>query len=451
MTIMLPASDTNPELSLQDVTEKRASIISSVIITIPTMLIGMWLFQKLKLFIFPTITIAQSHVITISFNTVLAAIAVYFIVRKREVLIRQLIAEIAHRKQFESALQESEERYRRIVETAYEGIWTLDREMKITYLNRRMAEIFGYSMEEMMGRSLFEFCNQDAREQVGQRLEHCRQGISEQFDIRTCRKDGAELWTLVNATPIKDGNNNFMGLLGMSTDITKRKHAEIMLQHHGELLRDLSARLAEVEESERKRMAVELHDLVGQNLTALGINLNVIRDTIADKMLTPVHARLNDCMGMVNSTIESIRNVITDLRPSTLDDFGLTATLHWYGELVAKRTGITVTMHVEELSPRLPAHLEVTLFRIFQEALVNVQKHAHATEVTVTLTVKEQNVRLRIQDNGLGFDTAAMDETQERRGWGLVMMAERAAAAPGRFDLKSRPGQGTQIRVEVKR
>ena len=448
---MLPESDTNPEPSLRGVMEKRTPLFSSVIITIPTMLIGMWLFQKLKFLILPTITLAQSHVITIIFNTVLAAIAVCFIVQKREVLIKQLIAEIAHRKQFESALQESEERYRRIVETAYEGIWTLDREMKITYLNRRMAEMFGYSVEEMAGRRLFEFYNQDAQEQVRQRLELCRQGISEQFDIRTFRKDGAELWTLVNATPIRDSDNNFMGLLGMSTDITKRKYAEIMLQHHEDLLRDLSARLAEVEESERKRLAAELHDLVGQNLTALGINLNVIRDTIPGEMLTPVRARLHDCMGMVNGTIESIRNVITDLRPSTLDDFGLAATLHWYGELVAKRTGMTVTMHVEELSPRLPAPIEVSLFRIFQEALINVQKHAHATEVTVTLTLKEQNVRLSIQDNGIGFDTANTDEKQERKGWGLIMMAERATAAPGRLSIKSRPGQGTQIRVEVKR
>ena len=168
-------------------------------------------------------------------------------------------------------------------------------------------------------------------------------------------------------------------------------------------------------------------------------------------MLAPARARLHDSMAMLNNTIESIRNVITDLRPATLDDFGLTATLHWYGELVAKRTGITVTMHVEELSPRLPAPIEVTLFRIFQEALVNVQKHAHATEVTVTLTLKEQNVRLRIQDNGIGFDTVSMDETREKKGWGLVMMAERAVAAPGRFSIKSRPGQGTRITVEVKR
>jgi len=290
--------------------------------------------------------------------------------------------------------------------------------MKVTYLNRRMAEMFGYGIEEMTGRHISEFYNQEGWEQVRQRLDFCRQGVSEQFDVCTRRKDGAELWTLVNVTPILNAGNEFGGLLGMSTDITKRKRAEIMLQEHGELLRHLSARLAEVEESERKRLAAELHDLVGQNLTALGINLNIMRDTLPQETFPNVQARLLDSVALMDETIVSIRNVITDLRPSTLDDFGLAATLYWYGELVAKRTGIIVTMHIQEDFPRLPAHIEVTLFRIFQEALVNVQKHARATEVTVTLRIKEQNVRLRIQDNGAGFDTADIENSQERKGWG---------------------------------
>ncbi len=431
--------------------EKRTFILPLVIITMPTMFIGMWLFQKLKLIIVPTMTMEQSHIITIVFSSLLATAGAYFFVRKREVLLSQLLEEIVNRKQFEEALQESEERYRRIVETAYEGIWKLDREMKVTYLNRRMAEMFGYGIEEMKGRRLFDFHDAELQEQMKQRLEHYRQGISEQFDIRARRKDGAELWTIVNATPIMDGENNFVGLLGLSTDITKRKHAEIILQQQRELLRNMSARLAEVEENERTRLAAELHDLVGQNLTALGINLNILQERIPATALQPVSSHLRDSIAMVNETIECIRNVITDLRPSTLDDFGLTATVHWYGELFAKRTGIVITMHIQELFPRLPPHIESTLFRIFQEALINVQKHAQATEVTVSIEERDDHVRLRIHDNGIGFDTATQENAPERRGWGLVIMNERAMAAEGSFSIKSRPGQGTRITVEVKR
>ena len=237
----------------------------------------------------------------------------------------------------------------------------------------------------------------------------------------------------------------------MSTDITKRKHTEIALQHQRELLRDLSARLSEVEENERKRLAAELHDLVGQNLTALGINLNIMLDMMPADTFQPVHSRMHDSMVIVNDTIESIRNVITDLRPSTLDDFGLTATIRWYGELFTKRTDIAITMQIEELLPRLPAHTENAMFRIFQESLTNVQKHAHATEVTVSLEEKEHKVRLLIHDNGIGFDTTNMSKIPERKGWGLVMMTERAREALGNFSVKSQPGQGTQVAVEVKR
>lgn len=251
--------------------------------------------------------------------------------RKREVLLSKLIEEIRNLKQFEEALQESEERYRRIVETAYEGIWILDAEMKITYLNRQLAEIFGCRIEEMMGCPLFEFYDEEVQELVMQRLERHRQGISEQFDIRAHRKDGSELRPLVNASPIMDYDNKFIGLLGMLTDITKRKQAEIALRHRRKLLRDLSARISEVEENERKRLAAELHDLVGQNLTALGINLNIMLDMMPVDTLQQVRSRMHDSMAIVNDTIESIRNVITDLRPSTLDNFGLTATIAGMG------------------------------------------------------------------------------------------------------------------------
>jgi signal transduction histidine kinase len=306
--------------------KKQTSIIPLLIITVTSMIIGMWLFQKLKFVILPSITIGQSHAITIIFNTILATVVVYLIVRKREVLVGQLLEEIR-----------------------------------------------------------------------------------------------------------------------------SRKEAEIALQRQRELLRELSARLSEVEENERKRLAAELHDLVGQNLTALGINLNIISDMMPADLSQPVHTRMQDSMVIVNDTIESIRDVITDLRPSTLDDFGLTATIQWYGELFFQRTGIAITMQMVELSTRLPAHTENAVFRIFQESLTNIQKHAQASEVRVSLEEEKLKVRLLIRDNGIGFDAANMDKTPERKGWGLVMMTERAMEASGSFSITSQPGQGTQIAVEVNR
>jgi signal transduction histidine kinase len=154
---------------------------------------------------------------------------------------------------------------------------------------------------------------------------------------------------------------------------------------------------------------------------------------------------------MVDRITESIRNVIADLHPSVLDDFGLTAAMRCYGDTFCRRSGIPVTMHVNEFFSRLPMHIESVLFRIFQEALTNVWKHANATEVTVSIEEDNCDVRMTINDNGIGFDTEQLlDSTKEKRGWGLLMMSERAASSGGRFSIESQPGKGTQIIVEVR-
>ncbi len=305
---------------------KRTFILPLIMVTLPVMVVGMSMCQILKHSIFPTLSLWESHTLTIIISSMLATAGAYFILRKREMLIDQLLEEIAERKQ-----------------------------------------------------------------------------------------------------------------------------AELRLQGQGELLRDLSARLAEVEESERKRLAAQLHDLVGQNLGALDIDLKIIGEALPAALPQAVHDRLREAMAKVTDTTESIRQVMTDLRPSTLDDFGLTAALRWYGEEFARRTGLTMKLHLAELSPRLPSQTENILFRIFQEALVNVQKHARATEVTVSLQEEDNQVGLMIADNGVGFEAAGTDKTPERRGWGLVIMTERSVAAGGRFSVRSGPGQGTQIAVEVKR
>ncbi|HTY25376.1 MAG TPA: transporter substrate-binding domain-containing protein [Desulfomonilaceae bacterium] len=240
-------------------------------------------------------------------------------------------------------------------------------------------------------------------------------------------------------------------VITLKKQIRVRKRVEDALRQQSELLRDLSARLLEVEETERKRLAGELHDLVGRNLTALCINLTAILNAMPAVILQPAYSRLNESLVMVQDTMASIRDVILELRPSMLDDFGLTAAIRWYGELFSRRTGLTITMHVEDIVPRLPAQIENNLFRIFQEALTNVFKHANASEVTVSIEEDNSNVRMTINDNGIGFDTSCGVTTPRSKGWGLLMMTERAVAAGASFSIESRPGKGTRISMEVKR
>ncbi len=242
-----------------------------------------------------------------------------------------------------------------------------------------------------------------------------------------------------------DQEGNITETFGMVQDITTHKRAEAELRKHQVQLRDLAARLTEAEEAERRRLARELHDRVGQNLTALSINLSILRSQLPPESAAKMDNRLNDSQNVLEETTEVIRNVMADLRPAVLDDYGLLAALHWYGDLFSKRTGISVTVQGEEGATRWPLTTETALFRVSQEALTNVAKHANAAQVTISLDVGFEKSILRIADDGIGFDPA----TVQPSSLGLVAIKERALAIGGRLDIESFPGEGTRIIIEI--
>jgi len=236
----------------------------------------------------------------------------------------------------------------------------------------------------------------------------------------------------------------------MGVGITNaRLFAAVKQQSHQ--LRAMGMRLVEVEEAERRRLARELHDQVGQNLTAMGINLDIIRALLPNGIPEEIVSRLDDTRSLVTKTTQQVRLVMVDLRPEALDDYGIWAALHWSAEQFTKRTGITVMVEGEEADSRLPMQIENVLYRVVQEALTNVAKHSQATQVTVSLKVASEMVYLTIVDNGIGFIPKHKAASDEERRWGLTIMAERVEGVNGRFRLESRPKQGTRIIVEVTR
>ena len=253
------------------------------------------------------------------------------------------------------------------------------------------------------------------------------------------------------AAPLWGADGAFQGIVESMRDVTKRMRAEEALQQYAERLRALSAQLAEVAEVERRRLVRELHDQVGQRLTALGINLNIIRTQIPEQTGDTIRSRIDDSLFLVEQTTECIRDVMAELRPPVLDDYGLVAALHWYGEQFARRTGIAVAVEGEELVPRLAARVENALFHIAQEALTNVAKHAQAKNVKVTAQVQDEILCLLVADDGIGFDPASTTEPGGGHGWGFLTMTERAEAVRGRCRFESIPGQGTRVIVEVAR
>jgi signal transduction histidine kinase len=238
------------------------------------------------------------------------------------------------------------------------------------------------------------------------------------------------------------------GQIGIAID-NARLYEAVRVQH--EHLRDLSYRLGEVEESERRELARELHDKAGQNLTALGISLNILKAQLSQDTPGKVRSRIDDCLDLVSETTARIRDVMVELRPSVLDDYGLLSVLRWYGTQFSSRTNIQVKVEGDENMGRLGISIENTFFRIAQEALTNVAKHAEAYQVTIHLDADDGYCRMAISDNGKGFNKDKSSVKNDVGTWGLLAMHERALRIGGRFQIESDIGKGTKVVVEVDR
>ncbi len=263
--------------------------------------------------------------------------------------------------------------------------------------------------------------------------------------------DGERRYVEIAAAPFWTVDGSFQGIIESMRDITEHKQAEQDLIQYTDRLKAISAQLAEVEDLERQRLSRELHDQVGQNLTALGINLNIIQMQMPEEISESVRYHLEDSLTLVEQTTERIRDVMADLRPPVLDDYGLVAALRWYGEKIARRIEIPISIVGEEPSPRLDSHVENALFRIVQEALTNIAKHARASYVRISMDVEPEILHLTVLDDGVGFDPEITIQPEIGGGWGLLSITERAEAVGGRCQIVSAPNQGTRIIIEVPR
>ena len=357
--------------------------------------------------------------------------------------------DITDRKTAEEKLRVSEETYRLLIENVNESI-VVAQDGVLKFVNPKAVQLIGYSKKEILSRPFIEFVQPDDREMVSVNYAKRMKGeeVPGNYSFRVVTKDGVirclELSAVLFTWEGRPATLNFLN------DITERKKAEEELKKSHEQIRNFAKRLAEAEEIERQKIARELHDQVGQNLTALGINLSILRNQLSDTLTEQTDARLNDSMSILAETAKRIRDVMSDLRPSVLDDYGLMAAIRWLSERISKRTGLAIRVEDQDTKVDLPSETEITLFRIAQELLTNITKHARATEVSIRLDSMDDRVQFVIADNGVGFDPTAFDQTGESR-WGLLNVRERTDAIDGILMISSSPGQGTRVVIEVRK
>jgi PAS domain S-box-containing protein len=366
--------------------------------------------------------------------------------------------EIAERKKMEQALRrseaaarENEEKLSTLFDLLPVGISFLDSAGQIIQMNSALANILKLSKEQIANQvyrsrtyirangSLMppaEFASARARAE-GRTIYGVETGI--------VLEDGAVIWTSVSAAPVTVAD---VGAVIVTVDITEKKRAERALQESRERLQILSQRLVEVQEEERRAIARELHDRVGQTLAALNINLIIINGQLSDKIDEQVRTRLNDSMKLVAETISLVRDVMSNLRPSVLDDYGLEAALKSHADQYMSRYEIKVVLDKPKPAiPPLGPSIEMTLLRIAQEALMNIAKHANASEVKISLRQEENAIHMAIQDNGSGIESW---ESANRPGsHGMTIMRERAEAIGGSLRVASSAGQGTRVEIRV--
>ncbi|MCB0190903.1 MAG: PAS domain S-box protein [Anaerolineae bacterium] len=369
--------------------------------------------------------------------------------------------DITQHKQLEEVLYQKTAELEAIFKTIPDAVLFTNTDRQIMKINPTFTTLFGYKIEDVFGRkSQIIYANsEDYEKESHTRFYPDADEDFDPYEIMYQRANGEVFVSESVGALVKDHGGRLLGYLSIMRDITERKQTELekaqlfeAVSHQREQLRALTGRLAEAQEAERKALARELHDQVGQNLTALDLNLNIIYSRFINtgfEAQKVIFERLSDSLGLVNQTAERIRDVMVNLRPPLLDDYGLMAALRWYGEQFTSRVGFSVIVEGEEPEPRLYGPLEDTLFRITQEALTNVAKHAHAQKVTINIETDNEFVRLQISDDGDGFDLGKWSDVKRRKNWGLVTMIERAEAIGGYCQIESQHGQGTQVLVEL--
>ncbi|HUX13607.1 MAG TPA: ATP-binding protein [Spirochaetia bacterium] len=351
------------------------------------------------------------------------------------------ICDSADRLRTEEASRRSEQRYRSVVDSGTVGVYqsTLDGRMLFANdLCRRILEI--ESPEDLSSVNIY---NRFKNSRTGERLKNLLRsdGAANTFESAVRSKTGSEARVLASAT--YDGSV----VWGILVEISKANSDPAAVGLAQARLRNLSHRLLEAQENERKAIARELHDEIGQLLTATKIDLQVIR---RDPLAGETAMRVDRSLTTIDRCLEQLRNLSLGLRPSMLDDLGLVPTLRWQAETLSARFGFAIRLRVQGVSGRFHSDIEVVCYRVTQEALTNAARHASASKITVSLRIQKQQLVLSINDDGVGFEVdAALSDAAGGRSFGLIGMQERAALAGGTAEITSRPGEGTTVTVRL--
>ena len=360
-----------------------------------------------------------------------------------------ILRDISERKRDSEALRESQSMLALILDSIPQGVFWKDRDSAYRGANRVVRLAMGYDSEEsIVGKKDHDVAS-FSREQADfyVRTDSIVMESGEpQFDIQETMTlpDGSTICLETNKKPLHDPAGTVIGLLGTWQDITARKRTDDELLASRERLLILSRHLISAQEAERRRIAHELHDEIGQVFTAVSLHLQLVKSNIP----TECSPLIDESLQIVGKAIQQVREMSLNMRPQMLDDFGLVATLQWFIERQRKHSGFEIFFDARIAGLELSADSKITCYRIVQEAITNIQRHAQAEHAWITYDESDVGVTLSVRDDGRGFDVIASEQRISRgHCLGLLGIRERVELLDGKCEIRSESGVGTTIHV----
>lgn len=360
------------------------------------------------------------------------------------------VHDVTERIEGEEALRESETKFRMLAESSASAIlYHLD-DGTLAYVNPAAVRMTGYSRDELLKLKIWDLLHPDFRTVVEERLRARQAGepVVSQNEVRMIVKGGETRWINYTAGRMEIEGNNAM--IAMVTDVTERKRAEEELRASHEQLRALAARLESVREEEGTRIAREIHDELGSALTGLKWDLERVNKALAEtrsaSALPEARGKIRGMLGTIDNTINTVRRISSELRPGVLDDLGLVAAIEWQARQFQERTGILCQFAAGVEEANLDRQASTAIFRMFQEILTNILRHAQAGKVWINAYEKEDHFVLEVRDDGRGISEA---EKYNSHSLGLLGMRERGHLIGGRIEIGGVKGEGTTVIVRV--
>lgn len=359
--------------------------------------------------------------------------------------------DITDRINFEESLKASEEKYRLLVENQTDLVVKVDLEGRFLFVSESYCKTFGKTQEELLNNKFLPLVHPDDRESTLNEMQKLYSPpYSCYVEQRALTVDGWRWFSWVD-TMLLDEEGKPNAIIGVGRDITEKKLAEIALRESQEelrksesMLRSLTQKLQEIREEERTRIAMELHDELGQVLTAIKIDLNSLIKKPPYKKDIP--QKIAPVISLVEDTINSVRKISSELRPVIIDRLGLIPAIEWQIDEIKKRLGIKFLTNFPDEIIGLDKQIEITIFRTFQEMMTNIARHSKATEVFVSINKDEEKFMMIVKDNGVGFSS---DKISSTKGLGLMGMKERVKSVGGVMEISSILNYGTEIKIFI--